>query len=124
MHNCISKSTHSFKLEYDATTRKQEYEKIKAKYPDKIPIIIEETSQNPSKLVGKCNKVIISADATLAHVVHFIKKRRKTSHKNAIILYVNGNLYTLGQVLKDIYEKDADKDGFLYATYMEEITFG
>ncbi|KAJ3305284.1 ubiquitin-like protein atg8 [Kappamyces sp. JEL0829] len=88
-----------FKDEHPFEKRKQEADRIRQKYPDRIPCIVE-----------KAEKVI--------------RKRIKLSPEKAIFIFVNNVLPPSSSILNQVYAEHKDEDGFLYIIYSSENTFG
>jgi GABA(A) receptor-associated protein len=99
--------------------------RIIAKYPNRIPIICEQstTSENNYPKIDK-NKFLVPYDFTIGQFLLMIRKRMKLPPEKALFLFVNGNIYNSTQYLCNIYETQKDDDGFLYIIYAFENTFG
>jgi GABA(A) receptor-associated protein len=117
--------------------RKAEAERIRQKYPDRIPVICEKVEKSDIPTIDK-KKYLVPADLTVGQFVYVIRKRIKLSPEKAIFIFVNeilpptaGNLvfvyyyyyyycylYSLSflALMSAIYEEHKDEDGFLYIT--------
>lgn len=111
-----------FKKRYSLEQRLLQSEKIRNRYPDRIPIIIERYNKSLPKLDKK--KYLVPADLTLGNFLYVIRKRLKFSSEKSLFLFVNNKLIPLSHVLFFVYDRNRDKDGFLYVKYCEENTFG
>lgn len=114
--------------------RKAEAERIRQKYPDRIPVICEKVEKSDIPTIDK-KKYLVPADLTVGQFVYVIRKRIKLSPEKAIFIFVNEILpptagksrvfscspYMTNAVLSTalmsaIYEEHKDEDGFLYIT--------
>merc|ERR1712167_471641 len=112
-----------FKQEHDLEKRKQEAGRIRDKYPDRIPVIVEKADKSDIVDIDK-KKYLVPADLTVGQFVYVIRKRIKLSPEKAIFIFVNNVLPPTAQLMSKIYEESKDEDGFLYVTYSGENTFG
>ena len=78
-----------FKNEHTVEQRKAESERIRAKYPDRIPVICEKTEKSNVQDIDK-KKYLVPADLTCGQFVYVIRKRLKLPAEQAIFLFVNG----------------------------------
>ena len=112
----------SYKNLHAFEKRKLEASKIRQKYPDRIPIIVERRdSKDPS--IDKV-KYLVPANFQLAQFQNLIRERVKIKSDEALFLFINKTLEPAGKNLGLIYKESADEDGFLYITYTKESTFG
>ena len=100
---------------------------IKSIHPDKIPVIIDRGSQETPKL--KKNKFLISKDKTLGELIIILKKFIITNgsgfnEKQAIFLFINGNIYSSSKTINEIYETVKPDDLYLKIIYSVENCFG
>ena len=115
--------------------RKQESQKIREKYPDRVPVICEKDPKSKMKSIDK-TKYLVPNDLTVSQFSYIIRKRLELDKSSALFLLVSGKhsitggkklifKINLDSALSEIYEKYADKDdGFLYISYTSEITWG
>ncbi|GES78331.1 autophagy-like protein 8 [Rhizophagus clarus] len=87
-----------FKDEHPFDKRKAEAERIRQKYPDRIPVICEKVEKSDIATIDK-KKYLVPADLTVV-------------------------LPPTAALMSSIYEEHKDDDGFLYITYSGENTFG
>lgn len=113
----------TFKTEHDFEKRKEVAEKIRAKYPDRIPVIVEKAPRSDAPDIDK-QKYLVPADITVGKFVYEIRKHMRLNPEQAIFLFVNDTLPPTQALMSHIYEKNKDTDGFLYVTYSSENTFG
>ena len=112
-----------FKKAHSQEERKNVSERIRAKYPDRVPVII---NKSPDSTLPICEKVkfIVPADITLGKFMYEIRKHIELAPECAIFLFINNILPPVTAEMSDIYSKYADEDGFLYIVYTGENTFG
>lgn len=115
---------YEFKMTNSFEKRKAESMRMKNKYPDKIPIIIEkaEASQLPGM---QKQKYLMQNKITIGQLLYIIRKQINISPTESIFLIINNsNIPSTSATVGDIYNQFADKDGFLYITYSSQQTFG
>ncbi|KAK6934466.1 Autophagy protein Atg8 ubiquitin-like, partial [Dillenia turbinata] len=127
--------------------RQTEAARIREKYPNRIPVIVEKAERTDipdidkkklssflischlvcwSNQAGDCwqNIYLVPADLTVGQFVYVVRKRIKLSAEKAIFIFVKNILPTTAAMMSAIYEDNKDEDGFLYMTYSGENTFG
>ncbi|KAG4931947.1 hypothetical protein JHK87_045949 [Glycine soja] len=141
MFRCLkfsdSMAKSSFKLEHPLERRQAESARIRDKYPDRIPVIVEKAERSDIPDIDKKKLVILSnstytvvfkylvpADLTVGQFVYVVRKRIKVSAEKAIFVFINNTLPPTAALMSSIYEENKDDDGFLYMTYSGENTFG
>ncbi|KAF3448356.1 hypothetical protein FNV43_RR09069 [Rhamnella rubrinervis] len=112
-----------FKQEHDLEKRRAEAARIREKYPDRIPVIVEKGEKSDIPNIDK-KKYLVPSDLTVGQFVYVIRKRIKLSAEKAIFIFVDNVLPPTGAIMSAIYEEKKDEDGFLYVTYSGENTFG
>ncbi|KAK7330751.1 hypothetical protein VNO77_24950 [Canavalia gladiata] len=112
-----------FKQEHDLEKRRAEAARIREKYPDRIPVIVEKAERSDIPSIDK-KKYLVPADLTVGQFVYVIRKRIKLSAEKAIFIFVDNVLPPTGAIMSAIYDEKKDEDGFLYVTYSGENTFG
>ncbi|CAN1258851.1 Autophagy-related protein 8f [Linum perenne] len=113
-----------FRQEHDHEKRKAEAARIRDKYPDRIPVIVEKAESSEIPNIDKKNRYLVPADLTVGQFVYVIRKRIKLSAEKAIFIFVDNVLPPTGAIMSAVYEEKKDEDGFLYVTYSGENTFG
>jgi GABA(A) receptor-associated protein len=128
MLNCLRKKESSdFEIKTAATLQERINfsEKIRFKYPDRVPVIIKKNVND--KILQDIDKerYLIPKNLNLSEIIYIIRKRIKLDSKQAIFLFVGkGVLVPLSQTINVIYEDYKSEDGFLYMVYTTENTFG
>jgi GABA(A) receptor-associated protein len=113
----------SFKDTHDFEKRKKEAERIRQKYPDRIPVICEKAPKSDIPDIDK-KKYLVPNDLTVGQFVYVVRKRIKLEPEKAIFIFVNNSLPSTASLMSQIYDEHKDEDGFLYVTYSGENTFG
>ncbi|KAI3820523.1 hypothetical protein L1987_08071 [Smallanthus sonchifolius] len=119
----IAMAKSSFKLEHPLERRQAEAARIREKYPDRIPVIVEKAERSNIPDIDK-KKYLVPADLTVGQFVYVVRKRIKLSAEKAIFIFVKNILPPTAAMMSAIYEENKDEDGFLYMTYSGENTFG
>src|SRR6476620_1843239 len=83
-----NKIVFAFKEQFSNEARKSESQKIKLKYPDRVPTIVE-TSSN---LVIDKRKYLVPYDITLSQFMLIIRKRLKLTPEQAIFMFLNNKM--------------------------------
>jgi len=102
--------------------RKNESELILAKYPTRIPIIVERYNKSVPEIDRK--KYLVPDDLSMSNFLYVIRKRLKMKAENSLFLFVNNKIPNMSRTMDGIYDKHHDEDGFLYVKYCKESTFG
>ncbi|KAL4384402.1 hypothetical protein GQ457_15G004380 [Hibiscus cannabinus] len=113
----------SFKLEHPLERRQAEAARIREKYPDRIPVVVERADKSDVPDIDK-KKYLVPADLTVGQFVYVVRKRIKLGPEKAIFVFVKNILPPTAAMMSAIYEENHDEDGFLYMTYSGENTFG
>lgn len=79
-----------------AEKRKQEAQKMRQKYPDRIPVIVERAPNSDIAEIDK-KKYLVPTDLTVGQFVHVIRKRIKLNAEKAIFIFVNNMLPPTGK---------------------------
>ncbi|CAN6812545.1 hypothetical protein F2Q70_00010447 [Brassica cretica] len=113
----------SFKQEHPLEKRQAEASRIRDKYPDRIPVIVERAEKSDVPDIDK-KKYLVPADLTVGQFVYVVRKRIKLSPEKAIFIFVKNILPPTAAIMSAIYDEHKDEDGFLYMSYSGENTFG
>ena len=112
-----------FQDEHTFEKRQAEAQRIRQKYPDRIPVICERANKTSIPNIDK-KKYLVPADLTVGQFVYVIRKRIELPPEKAIFIFVNNQMPPTASMMSTIYEEQKSKDGFLYITYSGENTFG
>jgi len=112
-----------YKEENPFEKRRAEGEKIRKKYPDRIPVIVEKAPKSRLRDLDK-KKYLVPSDLTVGQFYFLIRKRIHLRPEDALFFFVNNvipqTMATMGQLYQDHHEEDL----FLYIAYSEESTYG
>jgi len=103
--------------------RKNESERILNKYPDRIPIICEQSNNSKLQKLTK-SKFLVPKDLTAGQFAYVIRKKIKLNQEQAIFLFINNTLPPTASMIGNLYNEHKDVDGFLYVVFSEEAVFG
>lgn len=112
-----------FKEDHSLEHRCIESAKIRNKYPDRVPVIVEKVSGSQIVDIDK-RKYLVPSDITVAQFMWIIRKRIQLPSEKAIFLFVDKTVPQSSITMGQLYEKEKDEDGFLYVAYSGENTFG
>ena len=109
--------------DFGAEKRKSEAERIRAKYPDRVPVICEKADRSDIPDIDK-KKYLVPADLTVGQFHYVIRKRIKLAPEKALFLFCSNSIPPNAALMSTVYEEQKDEDGFLYIQYSGESTFG
>lgn len=112
-----------FKVDHNLDSRKNESSKIKAKYPNRVPIIVQKAEGSAIETIDK-RKYLVPNEITVGQFMWIIRKRIQLTPEKAIFLFVNKMVPNSSMTMGTLYEEHKDEDGFLYIAYSGENTFG
>jgi len=112
-----------FQQTNDFESRQAQALRMRAKYPDRIPVICEKAPKSTIPDIDK-NKFLLPTDITIGQFSYVIRKRVKLAAETGIFLLVNNVFPATSSSLADLYNEHKADDGFLYITYSGENTFG
>ena len=107
----------------DIKKRIDETNRIRAKYPERVPIIVKKTAGSDLKNIDK-SKYLAPVDMTLSQFIVIIRKRIKIESDKAIFVFIENILPPLTSTMAYLYEHMKNEDGFIYIYYNGESTFG
>uniref|UniRef100_G3P8A2 Zgc:92606 n=2 Tax=Gasterosteus aculeatus aculeatus TaxID=481459 RepID=G3P8A2_GASAC len=103
--------------------RRAEGERVRAKHPDKIPIIVERSTRSRAPELDK-KKYLVPADLTVGQLCFLIRQRVSLRPEEALFFFVNNSLPPSSSPLSAVYEEHHGEDLFLYLTYSNESVYG
>merc|ERR1712226_289281 len=112
-----------FKKDHSLEYRKIEAQKIRTKYPDRVPVIVEKVTGSVVDDIDK-RKYLVPNDITVAQFMWIIRKRINMPPEKALFLFIDKVVPTSSMTMGEIYVDHKDGDGFLYIQYSGENTFG
>ncbi|KAJ3681313.1 hypothetical protein LUZ60_015802 [Juncus effusus] len=117
------KQVRSFKEEFTLDERIQESREIIAKYPDRVPVVVERFARCDLPIMEK-KKYLVPRDMSVGQFIHILSSRLHLSPGKALFVFVKNTLPQTGNLIDSLYESYKDEDGFLYMCYSSERTFG
>jgi len=114
----------SFKKRYNARDRENESKRIREKYPDRVPVIVEHSRKNNDFPTIDKQKYLVPGDLTVGQFSYVIRKRIRLSPEKAMFLIVNCKMAPTSENMSAVYNRERDSDGFLYICLAGENTFG
>jgi len=112
-----------FKEDNALINRQAESAKIRSKYPERIPVIVEKVPNTSIPDIDK-KKFLVPNDISVAQFMWIIRKRIQLPSERAIFLFVGKILPQSSASMGQIYIEHRDEDGFLYIAYSGENSFG
>jgi GABA(A) receptor-associated protein len=114
----------SFKKNHPFYERQGEADRVKEKYPDRIPVICESDPNNSSVIHLKKMKYLVPDSLTVGQFVYVLRKQMTLKPEEAVFIMINNSLPPTAALMSHIYNEHKDTDGFLYAYLCKENTFG
>ncbi len=114
----------SFKKRYSLEERKKESSRIREKYPDRIPVIVEHAKNSKDFPTIDKQKYLVPSDLTLGQFSYVIRKRIKLTPEKAMFLMINNSMAPTADHMSMIYNRSKEEDDFLYVVISGENTFG
>lgn len=112
----------AFREKFTLEERIAECERIKQKYPERVPIIIEQAAKSSLPPLDRYKYLV--PDLTVGQFIYSIRKRMSLPQEQALFVFFNNELPPTSSMVKDIYTKLKSEDGFLYGTIHSESCFG
>jgi GABA(A) receptor-associated protein len=106
--------------------RLAESTRIREKYPDRVPVIVERSEKCAKDIpIINRSKYLVPMNMTVGQFICVIRKRVNMDGNKALFIYTNQNvLPCVGALMGTLFESHMDEDGFLYIKYSGENTFG
>ncbi len=111
-----------YKIKKTFEERQKESQTILNKYLDKIPVIVNECSQEFQDRVKR--KMIVQKEVTLGQYLFTLRSKFNIKSEESLLVFVNNSMPVSSSIMGYLYEKNKDKDGFLYITVLKENAFG
>ena len=121
----------TFKEEYTFEERLAESTRIREKYPDRVPVIVEMEEKRglftkTEKLPALDKKKYLTPDLSFSQFLYVIRKRIHLEPEKAMFMFVgeNGEIPPTGAHMTKLFEEYKDEDGFLYFSVTGENSYG
>jgi GABA(A) receptor-associated protein len=141
-----------YKHEHSLEQRRFESERIRRRYPDRIPVIVEPliSSSSSSSVLStslfrsftssssssSCNEItlarlenekfLVPSELSFGQFAYNIRRRLRLRAEHALFFYIGtyGKQPILSSTMEVLYNENKDLDGFLYVCYADEKVFG
>lgn len=112
-----------YKEEHPFEKRKAEGEKIRRKYADRVPVIVEKA---PKARIGDLDKkkYLVPSDLTVGQFYFLIRKRVQLRPDDALFFFVNNVIPPTSATMGSLYQEHHEEDSFLYIAYSDENVYG
>merc|ERR1712203_1313964 len=112
-----------YKEEHPFEKRRAEGEKIRRKYPDRVPVIVE---KSPKARIGDLDKkkYLVPSDLTVGQFYFLIRKRISLRPEDALFFLVNNVIPPTSSTMGSLYQEHHEEDFFLYIAYSDESVYG
>ncbi len=116
----------SYKKKFSLTERKKESQRIRNKFPNRVPVLIEKKLHQQGIKNQHVKKYLVPSDFTMAQFSYVFRNKMKIKPEEAIYFFISEsstlcpNSYKMNQIDKEY----KDQDGFLYMEWSLENTFG
>ncbi|CAI9614833.1 unnamed protein product [Staurois parvus] len=105
--------------------RKSEVIGIRAKFPSKIPVVVERYNKEKYLPLLDKTKFLVPKDISMSHFLNILRNRMNLSATQAFYILVNEKtLATMSLSMAELYNANQDEDGFMYMTYASQEMFG
>ncbi|XP_032955640.1 microtubule-associated proteins 1A/1B light chain 3C [Rhinolophus ferrumequinum] len=120
-----SPSLRPFKQRKSLATRQEEVAGIRAKFPNKIPVVVERYSREKFLPPLDKTKFLVPQELTVAQFLSIIRSHMVLGATEAFYLLVNSkSTVSMSMTMAEIYRDYRDEDGFVYMTYASQEMFG
>jgi GABA(A) receptor-associated protein len=142
-----------YKQEHSLEQRRFESERIRRRYPDRIPVIVQpllsSSSSSSSSILStslfrslsssstsSCNEItltrlenekfLVPSELSFGQFAYNIRRRLRLRAEHALFFYIGlyGKQPILSSTMEVLYNENKDTDGFLYVCYADEKVFG
>ncbi|KAG9475504.1 microtubule-associated proteins 1A/1B light chain 3A-like [Eleutherodactylus coqui] len=118
-------NTTSFKQRKRLDSRIHEVNRVKSRYPCKIPVIVERSHREKRLPPLQKIKFLVPPEITMGQFVSMIRCRLTLPPSHSLCILVNEfQMPSLSMTMLEVYAEHQDQDGFLYVTYKSHEVFG
>ena len=110
-----------FKKKFSLDDRRDQAERIKGRYPSRVPIIVN-TGEGVPKLDKQ--KYLVPRDLKACEFMCVIRKRITISAEESLYMFFNEKMVVSSAMMGKVYEDNKSEDEFLYVHICIENTFG
>jgi len=116
--------SYSFREINSLEKRKLEFDRIKKKYPDRVPVIVEKFTGDKYLPFFLKNKYIVPENTTVGQLLYMVRNKLPIGANMALFFFIENMLPPTNIRIGELYDRHRDDDGFLYAVVTSEATFG
>jgi hypothetical protein len=102
--------------------RKNESKMLYNKYPEKIPLIVNECPDD-----YKCKlkrKMLLPIDMTVGQFMCSIRSKFNINKDEALLIFVGKTMPKSSTLISELHKQYKEEDGFLYVSILKESVFG
>lgn len=112
-----------YKEAYNFETRLAEGKKMRQKYPDRVPVIVQKAPNCTLRDLDK-TKYLVPEELTVGGFYFLIRRRIQLRSEDALFFFVNGTVPPVTMTVGQMYEEAKDEDMFVYMAYSDESVYG
>jgi GABA(A) receptor-associated protein len=112
-----------FSSDHSFDERRYESERIREKYPERVPVIVEKIAESIDAPDLAKSKFLVPKDLTMGQLIYVVRKRLKLPSEKAMFLYINNQMVRVSSTISEL-DCESSEDGFLYVRYGTENVFG
>jgi GABA(A) receptor-associated protein len=101
-----------------------EIDRLKEKYPGKVPIFVEKAKNSKDVPDLKKHKFLVPSNFTVGQLLYLIRRQINLPPEKALYIFINNTLPTSSTLLAELYNNFKSNDGALRVVYTSESTFG
>ncbi len=109
-----------FKKTHPFSERKAECDRIREKYPDRVPVIVH----CAKGLKIDKQKYLVPHNLTVSQFVYVLRKRMTLQPEEAMFLFADKTLPPAQMLMSQLYADHKESCGFIFVTLQKESTFG
>ena len=102
-----------------------EADRVLAKYPDKVPVVVERAPGVKASLPDlKKWKYVVPRDLTMGQMMFLLRRHMSLPPEEALFLFVGNTLVPSTERIVDVWMRYRETDGALHIVYSGESAFG
>ncbi|VDN17428.1 unnamed protein product [Gongylonema pulchrum] len=115
----------TFKERHPFVQRVKDANAIRQREPNKIPVVVERfEGEKYLPILDHC-KFLVPEHITLGGLMQIVRCRMHLHPDQTLFLLVNEkSMVSNGMTMLELYQQEADEDGFLYIVYTSQPAFG
>ena len=101
-----------------------EVDRLKVKYPDRIPIFVTKGQDAGDIPDIPKHKFLVTSNLSLSEFILVIREQIQLPPEKALFVFVNNTLPTTSSLISELYSIHKSPDGALRMTYTSKSMFG